>query len=348
MNVVAKIKRREREFPRYKIPLEAVIGGHDVTVADWSVAGLGLAGTTLPLDVGEQHDITVRIRTTARTINLPLTGEIVWVDPAARRAGMQLLDPPEKTAALAELADIYLAGRLKTDGPALAIVDKDMTDQVVGKIAGVEPAKTTSQGFGLGRRLIGLGISVVIGAAAFFFLANIVYNRLFTFDALSANIASDVVSVVLPVDGVVNYASVPDRVKTGEKLADIAGPTPSTVISPCDCYVLMKGQQDATFGRAGKVILSLVRQDAKPYISVRVPFRRLTAVYEGARISLTYLDGVTVGNARILSVPKVTEVTATQLTVNVDPGRPLDPALAGQPVYAKFDTAPWNWNPLRN
>jgi hypothetical protein len=137
-------------------------------------------------------------------------------------------------------------------------------------------------------------------------------------------------------------------VKTGEKLADIAGPTPSAVVSPCDCYVLMKGQQDATFGRAGKVILSLVKQDAKPYISVRVPFRRLTSVYEGARISLTYLDGVTVSNARILSVPKVTEVTATQLTVNVDPGRPLDPALAGQPVYAKFDTAPWNWNPLRN
>lgn len=340
MNVVARHK--ERAFPRYKIPLRGVIDGHAVSIVDWSVAGLGLAELTFDLTPGDAVTVKVSVSANGRVVEFPLNAEIVWCDRASRRAGVKLLDPPDKIAPLEELSDAYLAGRLTTGPQGLTILDRDMTERGSGDMTVVEAAKPARSGQNLAGRIVGLITFVIVGAAAFLFLASIVYERLFTFDALSANVAADTISVVIPVDGTVHFTDLSETVSAGTQLAEVKGATQAEIVSPCDCHVLLRAQQDGTFARAGQMIMTLVKNDAKPYIAVRVPFRRLGAISDGASISLTYLDGTTVKNAKLLSIPKITEDSAAQLIINVDAGRQLDASLAGQPVYAKFDTAPWN------
>lgn len=340
MNVVARHK--ERAFPRYKIPLHGAISDRAVSITDWSIGGLGLADLTFDLSPGLVLVVNISVMTNGTMVEFPLNAEVVWADAASGRAGVRLLDGPDKIAPLEELSDAFLAGRLTVGATGLTILDRQMTKEGSTDMAVIDAGKPARTGQNLAGRIIGLVTFVIVGAAAFLFLANIVYERLFTFDALSANVAADTISVVIPVDGTVHFADVPQGVGIGAKLAEIKGATPAEIVSPCDCHVLIRAQQDGTFARAGQMIMTLVKKDAQPYVAVRVPFRRLNAISEGARISLTYLDGTTVADAKLLSIPKITEETAAQLIVNVDAGRPLDASAAGQPVYAKFDTAPWN------
>ncbi|MEX2694834.1 PilZ domain-containing protein [Rhizobium mongolense] len=346
MTAVAVPKRREREFPRFKLPLAALIDGKRTEVCDWSVTGLGLAEVALTQAPGEHLAVTLLVETEGSCLELALSTRVVWVNRDERRAGLQILDPAEKTAPLAHFADLYLAGRVVQSGSKIYVLGTQMAEMENAKAAVV--GVTSSTGNGLAGRIFGLLIFVIIGLAAFSFLSNIVYKRLFTFEAVSASIAAETVTVYQPRDGVVEFADLPQKVKQGDRLATIALDAPAAdgrstveVLSACDCYVLSVDHPGSTYGRAGGRMLSLVRHDASLYVSVRVPFRRLANISEKPQISLSYLDGVEAKNVDILSIPKVTEYTATQLEIQVQPGRSLDPSMVGQPVLATFDTAPW-------
>ncbi|MBB3394999.1 MULTISPECIES: PilZ domain-containing protein [unclassified Rhizobium] len=347
MTAVAVSKRREREFPRFKLPLTALIDGMRVEVCDWSVTGFGLAEVALMRAPGDHVAVILLIETEGSCFELALNTRVVWVNPDERRAGLQILDPAEKTAPLAHFADLYLAGRVVHSGSKIYVLGNQMAQVENAKAAVV--GATSLAGNGLAGRIFGLLIFVVIGLAAFFFLFNIVYKRLFTFEAVSASIAAETVTVYQPRDGVVEFVDLPQKVKRGDRLATIVLDAPAAdgkstveVLSACDCYVLSVDHPGSTYGRAGGRMLSLVRQDATLYVSVRLPFRRLANISEKPQISLSYLDGVETKNADIVSIPKVTEYTATQLEIQVQPGRSLDPSMVGQPVLATFDTAPWH------
>lgn len=341
-------KRREREFPRFKTPLAAIIGGHRVTVCDWSVAGLGLGDVELSQKPGDHLALQLLIETDGSTLQLSLNAAVVWVNPAERRAGLQILDPADKTAPLAEFADLYLAGRVVQSGSSIFVLGSHMADKEDTKVAVVgTPASPTGEG--LAGRISGLAVFLVVGLAAFAFLSNIVYKRLFTFEAVSANVAAETITVYQPRDGMVEFASLAERVKQGDRLATITltppvSPDQATVdvLSPCDCYVVSIDHPGSTYGRAGGRMFTLVNKEAKLYVSVRLPFRRLANLAERPRIALTYLDGAIASDVGVISIPKVTEYTATQLEIQVQPGRDLDPSTVGQPVLATFDTAPWH------
>ncbi|APO79615.1 hypothetical protein AM571_PC01885 (plasmid) [Rhizobium etli 8C-3] len=347
MTVVAVSKRREREFPRFKLPLMARIDGKRIEVCDWSVTGLGLAKVALTQAPGDHLLVTLLVETESSCLELALNTRVVWVNPDERRAGLQILDPADKTAPLAHFADLYLAGRVVQSGSKIYVLGNKMAEMESAKAAVVGVTSSTRNG--LAGRIFGLLIFVIIGLAAFSFLSNIVYKRLFTFEAISASIAAETVTVYQPRDGVVEFADLPQKVKQGERLATITLDAPGAdgkstveILSACDCYVLSVDHAGSTYGRAGARMLSLVRQDASLYVSVRVPFRRLANISDKPQISLSYLDGVEAKNVDIVSIPKVTEYTATQLEIQVQPGRSLDPSMIGQPVLATFDTAPWH------
>lgn len=341
-------KRREREFPRYKIPLAAIIDGQRLKVCDWSVAGLGLVDVELSRKPGDHLVVQLLMETEGSTLQLPLNTSVVWVNPAERRAGLQILDPAEKTAPLVEFADLYLAGRLVDSDLSIFVLGNDMADKEDTKAA-VVGTTAQSTGEGLAGRILGLAVFLVVGLAAFAFLSSIVYKRLFTFEAVAANVAAETTTVYQPRDGVVEFAALGESVKQGERLATITLAPPASaeqatvdVLSPCDCYVVSVDHPSTTYGRAGGRLITLVDKDATLYVSVRLPFRRLANLAEQPSISLTYLDGQTASDVGVLSIPKITEYTATQLEIRVQPGRELDPSLVGQPVLATFDTAPWN------
>ncbi len=348
MAVTAVHKRREREFPRYKIPLAAVIDNRRVVVCDWSVAGLGLSEVQLSQKPGELIALELLIETQGSTLRVPLNALVVWVDPAERRAGLQIVDPAEKTAVLSEFADLYLAGRLVQNDTGVVVLGNQIAhkDDTKASVVGTQAAPPPASG--LAGRIVGLAVFLVVGLAAFAFLSNIVYKRLFTFEAVSANVAAETTTVYQPRDGVVDFATLGDSVKQGDRLATISldqstgGQTTVDVLSPCDCYVISVDHPASTYGRAGGRLVTLVGKEANLYVSVRLPFRRLANIADQPRISLTYLDGETAEDVAVISVPKVTEYTATQLEIQVQTGRKLDPSIVGQPVLATFDTAPWH------
>jgi hypothetical protein len=349
MVVTAVPKRREREFPRFKIPLVAVLDKQRVTVCDWSVAGLGLSDVQLSQKPGDHLAIELLIETQGSTLRLPINVMVVWVDPAERRAGLQILDAAEKTAILAEFADLYLAGRLVQNDTGVLVLGNQVAHKEDGKASVVGTPSSAAAGEGLAGRIVGLAVFLVVGLAAFAFLSSIVYKRLFTFDAVSANVAAETTTVYQPRDGVVEFAALGDSVRQGDRIATIAldqaasgGQSTVDVLSPCDCHVVSVDHPAATFGRAGGRLVTLVGKEANLYVSVRLPFRRLANIADQPRISLTYLGGETAEDVGLISVPKVTEYTATQLEIHVQAGRQLDPSMVGQPVLATFDTAPWH------
>lgn len=346
MNVVAQTKRPERRFPRYKLPLEANILGKTVTVCDWSQAGLGLSGIKDMVSAGEIHPITVFLKTDGSTLSLDLKARIVWTNREEKRAGLEILDPEEKTRPLADFADLYLAGRLVEDeDKKIHILGNDMSQEEKTSPPVTTPYEPESANvFG---RVFGLLVFAFVGFIAFWFLFDVVYKRLFTFDAISASVTAQVVTVYHPRDGIIEYTPTDGTVARGDRLAVVRLDTPDLngnrtldILSPCDCTVISQNRPSLTFARAGTEVLTLVSDATKPHISLRVPFRRLSVISKEPRISLTYLDGQSVEDVKILSVPKVTEFTATQLEILVEPGRELDPSMIGQPVYAVFDTAP--------
>ena len=77
---------------------------------------------------------------------------------------------------------------------------------------------------------------------------------------------------------------------------------------------------------------------------VAVAFPDIGRVYEGASVDLRFLSGPSVHGARITSIQSLSGRQSGLVTVEVDPGLPLNPAQYGEPVYARFDTAPWRRN----
>ncbi|CTQ56353.1 Alginate biosynthesis protein Alg44 [Roseibium album] len=348
MSAVAKAKRPDRKFPRYKVPLKARLNGQIVVVSDWSIAGLGLSDIPAALQLNESQPVTVLLATNGSTLEVLLNTRLVWTDTSQSRAGLEITDGPKVTAPLTDFADLYLAGRVVQKDTNIYVLGKSMSESQSIKSSVVAAAPSAGEG-GMVGRLFGLAIFAVVGIAAFLFLFDVVYKRLFTFEAISASVSSEVVTVFQPRDGVVEMLSLPSEVSTGQKLAtvkldapDLDGNTVIDIVSPCDCYVLAEARPLASyFGRAGTQMLNLVPKNTNPHVSLRIPFRQLETLTNNPVVSLTYLDGSKVENVQIKSVPKVSEYTATQLEVIVDAGKELDPSAIGEPVYAVFDTAPW-------
>lgn len=344
-----KSVKREREYPRFKIPLTASIFGTHYDIIDWSLNGLGLSGATEKFEIDKHYLVVLTVNCSGKSATITTTAKVIWTDKSKGRAGMQILDPPENLLLLQELADLSLSGKLKVLNSSLFVLDPNMSVNKPASVANAHLSDVTNVASNWAKRFLGLAVFAVIGLVALFFLSRVFYDRFFTFDASSANIASDVISIVAPGEGTVNFAAIGDQVAANSKIASItttsttAVPTATISIpAPCDCYVLLKNQSDGSFVRTGQILFTLVSTTAKPYVSIRIPFRHLAEINNGAKISLTYLDGITVKNAKVLAIPKIIENTATQVTVLVDPGRKMSTSLTGQPVYAVFDVAPWN------
>lgn len=354
MNAVAHQKRPDRRYPRYKIALQARIGGHTVTVSDWSANGLGLSDVGVDLVPDRQLPVTVMLNSIGSSLELTLMTRIVWVDRGERRAGLEILSDSRATKPLSDFADLYLAGRLveapthnNTQHNRLSVIGNQMSAANASEVASVHAAAPRSEG--LLARLFGLLVFAGVGLIAFLFLFDIVYQRLFTFEAISARVATDVEVIYQPRDGVVNIDAFPLEVRSGQEMATVKldvpnddGDTEIKVLSSCDCYLVQENRpQSSYFARAGSKMFTLVPKEADMYISLNIPFRQLGILSQNPQITLTYLDGMVVEDVDILAVPKVDEDIVTQLEILVSPGRDLPADAIGQPVYAVFDTAPF-------
>jgi hypothetical protein len=333
-----KKPREYRTNPRFKLPATLVVEGTEVAVADWSRSGIGFHAPGADLTPGEIMPAELRFDFPRASVSTTIDAEVRYFDGRTGRGGLSYtLRRPEDGTILDFIINEHLAGRImSTDG---VLATSESTRAHPAPVA----ARRESLVGGITRRVVGLGLFTLGGALALYFLGSSIYNRLFVFEAVSAQVSAETVDLDAPVAGTIVALAAPGPIAPGApafSVVDAFGGR-TDVPSPCDCEVAEGGRAVGSYASPGSVVQRLIPVDAQPVVAVSVAFPDVSRIYDGAAVDLKFIDGTTVSGARIVSVENLREQGTGLVTVTVDPGQAIPPARFGEPVYARFDTAPW-------
>ncbi len=345
MNVHAPIApaapKKVREYranPRFKLPATLVVEGAEVEVFDWSRDGVGFIAPSASLTPGESMPAELRFDFPGASMAMAIDATIRHFDPRSGRGGLSYtLGRPDDGTILDFIINEHLAGRIMSTEGVLGT-----SDSTRAKPKPVEKPRENVAA-GITRRVVGLGLFTLGGALALYFLGSSIYNRLFVFEAVSAQVSATTVDLDAPVAGAITALAAPGRIAPGAtafSIVDAFGGQ-TDVASPCDCEVAEGGRSVGSYASPGSVVQRLIPVDAQPFVAVSVAFPDVSRIYDGAAVDLKFIDGTTVNGARIVAVENLREQGSGLVTVTVDPGQPIPPARFGEPVYARFDTAPW-------
>ncbi|HWA20482.1 MAG TPA: PilZ domain-containing protein [Devosia sp.] len=332
--------RELRREPRYKLPARLVIDGTSITVLDWSRSGVGFLIKGAEINRGDRFLADLVFDLPGATLSTGIDAQIEHYDQRTGRGGLSYeLQPEDGESAIDLIVDEYLAGRIKVRDGMLVKSETTRTAPRIG-LAAAKENNALNEGL---RRLAGLGLFTILGGAAALFLGTSIYDRLFVFEAASAQVAFETVEVDSPVAGTLTAMAPAGPITNGATLFSIvdAEGVVTEVASPCTCEVATGGRGFGAFVSAGSVVTKLVRTDSSPRVLVSVNFPDVRRVYEGAAVDIRYLDGQAIRSAHILSIRSLGGQQSGLVTIEVDPGRLLKPSQFGEPVYARFDTAPW-------
>lgn len=335
--------RELRKEPRFKLPARLVIDGVDIEVTDWSRSGVGFVIRGAEVDAGDRFAADLVFDMPGASLATALDVEIKHYDAKSGRGGLSFqLRDRQGNSAIDDIIEDYLAGKIK-------VKDGMLTKSETARIAPRLSANTARKPSGIAettRRLFGLGLFTVAGGAALFYLGTSIYDRLFVFEAASAQVAFDTIDQTSPIAGTLTAVAKPGPVASGAVLFDVVDADGATteVASPCNCEVATGGREYGAFVSAGSTVVKLVRSDSTPKVLVGVAFPDLRRVYEGAAIDIRFLDGEQIHGARVLAIRSLGGQQSGLVSIEVDPGRQLKAAQFGEPVYARFDTAPWRLN----
>jgi len=274
------------------------------------------------------------------TVSTAIDAEVQHYDPRSGRGGLSFVPRSNQdSSTIGMIIDDYLSGKIKVHNGMLT---KSETVRIAPRMA-INSAKVANGLSALLRRLIGLALFTVAGGAALYYLGTSIYDRLFVFEAASAQVSFETIDQESPVAGTLTATAKPGPIANGAVLFDVVdgNGTTTEVASPCTCEVASGGREYGAFVSAGSSVVRLIRTEATPKIIVAVSFPDVRRVYEGAAIDIRYLDGQAIRGAHILNIRSLDGQQSGLVTIEVDPGRALTPSQYGEPVYARFDTAPW-------
>lgn len=333
--------RKVREYrinPRFKVPATLVVENREVEVFDWSRDGVGFHAPGADLRPGETMPAELRFDFPGASMAVAIDATIRHFDPRSGRGGLSYtLHRPEDGGVLDFIINEHLAGRImSTEG----ILGTSEATRAQPKPAAAPRANGVAT---FGRRVIGLAVFTLGGALALYFLGSSIYNRLFVFEAVSAQVSATTVDLDAPVAGTIVALAPAGPIAPGApafSVVDAFGAR-TDVPSPCDCEVAEGGRAVGSYASPGSVVQRLIPVDAQPFVAVSVAFPDVSRIYDSAAVDLKFIDGKSVNGARIVSVENLREQGSGLVTVTVDPGQPIPAARFGEPVYARFDTAPW-------
>ncbi|HEY9009852.1 MAG TPA: PilZ domain-containing protein [Devosia sp.] len=330
--------REYRANPRFKLPATLVVEGREVEVLDWSRGGIGFLAPHADLARGESMPAELRFDFAGASMAVAVSATIRHFDPRSGRGGLSYtLDRPGDGVILDFIINEHLAGRIMSTEGVLGTSDSTRANP-----RPVERPRESLLGR-IARRVVGLGLFTLGGALALYFLGSSIYNRFFVFEAVSAQVAAETVDLDAPVAGTIVALAAPGRIAPGApafSIVDAFGAR-TDVASPCDCEVTEGGRAVGSYASPGSVVQRLIPVDAQPFVAVSVAFPDVSRIYDGAAVDLKFIDGTAVNGARIVSIENLREQGSGLVTVTVDPGQAIPPARFGEPVYARFDTAPW-------
>ena len=329
--------REYRTHPRFKVPATLVVENRDVEVLDWSRDGVGFHAPRADLRSGETMPAELRFDFPGASMAIAIDATVRHFDRRSGRGGLfYTLRRPEDGRVLDFIINEHLAGRIMSTEGILGTSEATRAEPKP-----VAPRSNAAANFG--RRVVGLALFTVGGALALYFLGSSIYNRLFVFEAVSAQVSAPTIDLDAPVAGTIVALAAPGRIAPGAPafgIVDAFGAR-TDVPSPCDCEVAEGGRGVGSYSSPGSVVQRLIPVDAQPFVAVSVSFPDVSRIYDGAAVDLKFIDGASVNGARIVSVENLREQGSGLVIVTVDPGQAIPAARFGEPVYARFDTAPW-------
>jgi hypothetical protein len=339
LHVAPAQKVRElRVNPRFKLPASLLVASSRMAVVDWSRSGVGFLARDPDFAPGDTFPAELSFDFPDVSMAMAIDAEIRHFDRKSGRGGLSFTHrDPADGAILDFIIAEHLAGRIMSTEGLLGTSDSTRANPK--PVAA--PRQSVAGNFT--RRVIGLGLFTLGGALALYFLGSSIYNRLFVFDAVSAQIAAETVDLDAPVAGTIVALAASGPIAPGApafSIVDAFGGR-TDVASPCDCEIAEGGRAIGSYASPGSVVQRLIPVDAAPFVSVSVAFPDVSRIYDGAAVDLKFIDGTTVSGAHIVSVENLREQGSGLVTVTVDPGIAIPPARFGEPVYARFDNAPW-------
>lgn len=330
--------RELRNNPRFKLPATLVLDGVELPVSDFSRNGIGFDAPRAAFTPGETFAAELRFGFPDASLGIEVDAEVRHFDRRSGHGGLSFTHrSADGGATLDFIINEHLTGRIMS---ADGVLSSSNATRANPRPVVAPRQNAVSQ---IGRRVVGLGLFTLGGALALYFLGSSIYNRLFVFEAVSAQVAASTVDLDAPVAGTVVAVAAPGPVAPGAPVFSIvdAFGVQTDVPSPCDCVVTEGGRTVGSYASPGSVVQRLIPVDAPPFVSVSVAFPDVSRIYDGAAVDLKFIDGATVNGAHIVAVENLREQGSGLVTVTVDPGFAIAAERFGEPVYARFDTAPW-------
>jgi mannuronan synthase len=294
MSQVAHEAEVQRQHTRYRIPLRCELGGTTFEVNDWSIGGLSLKDPPADLRIGHKEALKLSFPFSDYAIGISVDAEPRYIDGANKRAGLKFVNVTRRQAdVLRFMIDAYLSGEVveakdlievsarRNEARARAVPEAEAPATVRGRV---------SRGMGRAVRFgaAGLGGLVLLG-----FIGTGLYERLFVVPAQSAIVTTDLLTVPAPLGGSVAFLAQTGSVKRGEPVAAVESldGKSSILASPCDCDVQVRFASLGDFVTPGVPIISLRRQESKPYVAAFVPRDQIMRIYDSATARVVLTNG---------------------------------------------------------
>jgi mannuronan synthase len=246
------------------------------------------------LRVGGQETMTLSFPLSDYALGIKVDAEVRYIDQANKRAGLKFVNLNRRqTDVLRFMIDAYLSGEIVNAQDIIEISARRNEAKERTIPAAAQPATVGGRVRRSLGRTVRFGAAGLAGLVLVGFIGTGVYERLYVVAAQSAIVTTDLVTVPAPLGGSVAFLAQGGSVKRGEPVAAVEtlDGKSSILASPCDCDVQVRFTSLGDFVTPGLPIISLRRQESKPYVAAFVPREQIMRIYDGATARVVLTDG---------------------------------------------------------
>jgi alginate biosynthesis protein Alg44 len=300
----------QRQYVRVKIPacIQFMVDGAERSYGLNDISAGGFSFYSPDEEYIPGQDFSGRLHISVNAVGFSIAVNFaIYVHADESRVACLFQDlGPQEIAALRHVITAYLGGELVTTGDMLTTLSRENF---------VRP-RTRKGGNGLSiggrvRAVLGTGLALIIGIAAFSYTAMRLYDIVIVTHAAAAKIAAQTYTITMPRDGTFFSLLPPDgRIKKGQPLGsfqtallDVVAGVPGTLklspeelsqiigqqlqgslASPCDCIVHKQFVTDAQYVLRNQSIVELVPQNARPYVLARFHYDDVKKLRRGRKV----------------------------------------------------------------
>ncbi|MHA7774464.1 PilZ domain-containing protein [Roseibium sp. M-1] len=347
MSTVASEVQVQRQHPRFKLPLMVVIKDRKYMAADWSVGGVALQNADQAFKAGEPVDLTMSFNLQGYAVNLKMNGIVRYNRRDIGRCGIEFTDVTQRQLTLIRyMIDCYISGQLVEAGDVLEFMSRDSSAKArkkeLDKAANDDRSRSL---LGIVQQVFGFTLTFGLAFLALAYLGVSAFNRIFVFDANSATVESELVSLPAPSSGFVTSFADKTSFKAGEQVyvfVDIKTQEQTPVFSPCNCDVVGEVPAEGDYVARGQSPVKFFDSFAPSFVKAKISFEDISRLGTDTNTAISFMDGTEIRLGYLPEKVLKNIVNPDVLDDNVYLSIPVDREFSaedvGLPVRVRFNT----------